>query len=220
MKKMKYVYFIRHGQSNQNAGNVYQGDLDPLTEHGIKQAQYIAERCSRLPLEALIASTMVRAQDTAKHIAETTGLSVESSGLFVERRDPSELIGVEWGNEQEEKFNAWTESFFVPGVRVLDGENFEDLHARAAKALQLLKERKESHIAVVTHGFFLRMIVAQVVMRDALTPEVFRDFHLGFRSNNTGITLIHTPAEDDIWRQWMRERDWVVRVWNDRAHLG
>lgn len=217
---MKTIYFIRHGESGQNAGNTYQGDVDPLTEKGRAQAQYMARRCAKLPLQALLASTMTRAQDTAKEIAEVTGLAVESSDLLVERKDPSALINVEWGAEQEKMFNEWTDTFFVPDARVSDGENFADLYTRAAKALQSLKNREESHIAVVTHGFFLRMVMAQVVMGQALTPEVFRNFHLGFRSNNTGITLIQTPSHDDIWAHWMEGRDWIVRVWNDRAHLG
>ena len=58
------------------------------------------------------------------------------------------------------------ESLYTRSMRVEDGENFEDLIARADRALTFLGERREASLAVVTHGFFLRTLVARAVFAD------------------------------------------------------
>jgi broad specificity phosphatase PhoE len=55
-------------------------------------------------------------------------------------------------------WRAWTQSLSTPGMRVEDGENYDDLLTRADAALALLHDRAESSIVVVTHGYFLRTI--------------------------------------------------------------
>ena len=88
---MKTVYFIRHGESEGIANLRYQPSEAPLTERGREQARLIAERCTRLQIDTIISSTMTRAQETAAIIAARTGLPVESSDFFRERRLPREL---------------------------------------------------------------------------------------------------------------------------------
>ena len=79
---MKTIYFVRHGQSEGNVSAVYQTVSSPLTEGGKRQARFIAERCSKLPIEAVVSSTQLRAKETASIIAEKTGHTVEFSDLF------------------------------------------------------------------------------------------------------------------------------------------
>src|SRR3989344_1714891 len=88
---MKTVYFVRHGQSEGNVGSVFQHADSPLTAKGIKQAEFIAERCTRLPIDVIISSTQPRAADTAQIISEKTKHEVELSDLFRERKKPSSL---------------------------------------------------------------------------------------------------------------------------------
>lgn len=221
---MKNVYLIRHGQSVNNAmgaGRDYQGADDPLNETGKKQAQYIAKRACKLPLEALIASTMTRAQETAEAISHATGLPIESSAEFTERLPPTKIVGRPEGDRDAVAMHdAWTETLFGAEGKIEDGENFADIKARCERALSLLESRKESHIAVVTHGFFLRMIAARVVFGEDLTAREFARFVTGYRSNNTGITHIQS-APTDLWSPWAYPgQKWIVRSWNDRAHLG
>jgi broad specificity phosphatase PhoE len=62
---MKTVYFVRHGQSEGNVGMYFQGEKSPLTEFGRKQAAFVARRCKGLKIDAIISSSMERAQETA-----------------------------------------------------------------------------------------------------------------------------------------------------------
>ena len=84
---MKTVYLVRHGESSANVGatKYFEGAESPLTEKGTEQARYIAERCTKLPIDLLVASTVKRAQQTASAISERINKPITSSELFVER---------------------------------------------------------------------------------------------------------------------------------------
>ena len=81
---MKTIYFIRHGESEGNIGPLRQDGSSSLSERGRAQATFMAERCAKLPIDVLVASTMTRAQETALIIGERIGKEIISSPLFVE----------------------------------------------------------------------------------------------------------------------------------------
>lgn len=220
---MKTVYFVRHGESIANVGHptFLSEEEVVLTDKGREQARFIAERCKKLTVEVLIASTATRAKQTAEYISEATDLPVEVNGLFTERIPPKELFGrsredVEAKNTEKE----WMLTFFQDGARVGSGENFADLKSRALQALAHLLERPEKHILVATHGFFLHMIIALVTLGESLTPQEFNRVAPAVWVDNTGITRIE--YRDQVFRRIDGEhhKGWVLRVWNDHAHLG
>lgn len=209
---MKTVYFIRHGESETNTGGIRRGDETPLTEKGRKQADVIALRASKLPIDVLISSTMERAKDTAKSIAKKTGKSVEYSKLFVERVWPSWFTGrlrddPEVAAAQKEMIRNFTDQNF----KLADEENFEDMKKRAISALEYLKEREEEHIVVVTHGLFLRVMLATVIYGKDLSAHELDCILGGTVTENTGISII---KEDTKWKL-----GWKLSVFNDHAHL-
>ena len=213
---MKTVYFVRHGESETNAGNVQGASESPLTEKGRKQAEFIARRAEALPIEVVVSSTYTRAVQTAEIIKGRTGKGVVHSDLFVERRRPSEQIGLrkdssEWRKIEREVVN----NFAVPGWRYSDEENLEDLIERAGQALSFLVERSEEHILVVTHGGFMRVVAAQVLMGKKCTLEVGDRFMKKFHMANTGLSVIrHDETEQS------KDSPWFLWIWNDHAHLG
>ena len=74
---MPHLYFVRHGQTIWNVENKICGSTDiALTPLGHEQAiaagKLILER--QYPIDAILYSPLMRAADTAKHIAEVTGL--------------------------------------------------------------------------------------------------------------------------------------------------
>jgi len=214
-KIQKTVYFVRHGESADNVAPVFQSPDSPLNEKGRGQAERIAERASKLPFDALIASPFRRAGETAQAVAAATGKSVEYSELFVERVKPTSINGKPYTDEHANTlWRSWEESLFTSGMRVEDGENFDDLVARADKALDFLLNRPEQSLLVVTHGYFLRTIVSRVLLGDLLSGEASRRFQMKVATQNTGITVLRYNAafeEDPAWRLW---------IFNDHAHLG
>lgn len=220
---MKTIYFVRHGESEINAGMLKTCIPDneaKLTEKGKAQSRFIAERAKHLPAEVIIASPFVRTRDTAQYIVEATGLPVEYSELFTERIPPTSLAGREWALPESNAFyREWADTSFQDGARVEDGENFNDVRDRAVKALEYLEARSESSIIVVSHGFFLRMLMAVIIFGKELTPDQLRQLSGATRTTNTGITVLSNEIVHgaDIDADLPR---WRIVVFNDHAHLG
>ncbi len=218
---MKTVYFVRHGESEANVGTpLFQGETSPLTERGHEQARFIAQRCKKLSFESLLASPAVRTQDTAKYISEMTGKKIITEPLLVERALPHELIGKpREDHDVNELYEKWERGFFEEGIRVGTGENFSDLKKRAGKVLEYLAKRPESSLLVVSHGFLLRMIVARVIFGETLTVNEFRLVLQAFRTANTGLShLEYEPKSGGT--PGLPPPQWLIRAWNDHAHLG
>lgn len=209
---MKYVYFVRHGETASNITNVRQDGTPPLTEKGREQAAFIAQRCTKLPIEAIIASPMVRTQETAKHIAKSINLPIEYSDLFVEHHSPSEAIGLLRDDAKLVEIDRIIlEHINDPDWHYADEENFFDLKKRALECLRFLGAREETHTLVVTHGFFMRVLIATALFGEKLTPEVFLPFARTFHMANTGLSIFGYNEE--------KENPWWLWVWNDHAHL-
>ena len=209
------VYFVRHGQSHANVAPVFQAPDSPLSEIGLMQAQRIAERVSKLSAEALIASPFRRSSETAEAIAKMTGMEVEYSELFVERIKPTCINGKPYDDEAANAiWRDWDKSLYTPGKRVLDGENFDDLVERADDALAFLRKRPERSLVVVTHGYFLRTILARVLLGEMISGDAFKRFQRTASMENTGVTVLRYQGgfeEEPSWRLW---------TYNDHAHLG
>jgi len=210
----KVVYFVRHGQSVDNAAPVFQSVGTPLSDVGLQQAGLIADRLAQVQFEALISSPYPRAKQTAAAIAKTTKKTAEFSDLFVERGKPTSVDGKPWDDpEANALWHQWHQTLYTPGARILDGENYDDLIARADAALDYLHNRPEQSMVVVTHGYFLRTLVARVLLGDSLTGHLLERFQTRASVQNTAITVMHYKdafEEDACWRLW---------TLNDHAHF-
>lgn len=184
------------------------------------QARFIAERCKTLSFEVLIASSAIRTQETAKYISELTRKHIVTETFFTERKLPDELMGRPCDDpDANELYETWERGFVQEGVRAGTGENFSDLKERAGVVLAYLAKRPESSLLVVGHGFLLRMIVARIVFGGALTVGEFTKILQAFRTTNTGLTVLeYAPKHGG--KPGLPPPQWLVRVWNDHAHLG
>ncbi len=208
----KHIYFVRHGESDSNAERVYRGDESLLTEKGRGQAESVAGRIERIGVDALISSTFPRALHTAEEISKKIGISVESSELFVEWREPRIIYGRHFDEpEVNEIHKKMVNRHEDPHHRVYDEETFAELKERGIKALEFLETHSTKSICVVTHGAFLRILVGIVLYREAFGPSHFKDLFHHMITTNTGVTYI---------RNTNPEYGWQLLTWNDSAHLG
>ena len=208
---MKTIYFVRHGQTDENVRRAHQGPDGRLTDVGLKQSAFIAQRVATLPVGALISSTHMRTRQTAELIAEKIGKESEYSELFVEGRGPSEF----WGVAQDDPASAAAydtiRANYGPGYHFSDEEGYDEHTKRAKEALAFLQARSEDHILVVTHGFFLRVMLAHVIFDMEPSPKDIQHITRHMEMQNTGLTIFeYNEAKPDPWRLW---------VWNDHAHL-
>ena len=213
---MKTIYFVRHGETNANVGDLHGSASDLLTEKGHEQAKFIAERCTKLPLEALIVSPFERTKQTAHYITERTGLVSEECDLFIENRFVTKYESrprLEEG-EAKQALDLITKNWGTPGYHVGDEKNFEELISRTNKALAFLAARKEEHVAVVTHGAFLRNMIGVAMCGELFTPEISNVFYRSLRvMENTALSVF-------TFDETKQENQWSLKIWNDHAHLG
>ena len=85
---MTTILLIRHGETVDNARQIMQGQTQgELNEQGREQARQVAERLATEPIDAVVASDLHRAIQTAEIIAAPHGLVVRTTELL------RELIG-------------------------------------------------------------------------------------------------------------------------------
>ena len=123
------IVLVRHGQSTWNADGRWQGQADPpLSALGEVQAQAAADACPAV--DAVVASDLMRAQQTA-------GIIAEQRGFGAVRREPRlrETYTAEWtGLTRDEIEEAW------PGWLAADRRppGFEAWEAVAQRAIGAL----------------------------------------------------------------------------------
>lgn len=211
---MKRIYLVRHGSTAGNEAKAYQVASLPLSDKGREQAQSLAQRFERLPVDVVIASDMERAAETARHIGVQTNCEVISEPLFHEILRPTAVRGREHNNPEvlelmKEVFHNWAN----PDWKHSDEENFFDLKERAAQAITYLEQRPEEYIAVVTHGTIMRMLYCVMCFGNDFSPELFRKVDVFLAHANTGLTVCEYQG------QWNPD-GWKLITWNDHVHLG
>ena len=132
---MTTIFLIRHGETVDNARQIMQGQTQgELNEKGREQAQQVAERLANEPIDAVVASDLHRAIQTAEIIAAPHGLPVRTTELLRERdwgsftgRFIPDLRGETWPDdiESEDTLLNRARSFIIyitttyPGKRVV-----------------------------------------------------------------------------------------------------
>jgi probable phosphoglycerate mutase len=141
--------YLRHGQTDWNARNVSQGNVDiPLNATGRAQAVQAAGLLKHRGIRTIVASPLSRARDTAATVAAALDLPVAiDEGL----REAS--FGAQEEQLMGEWFHDWVAERFVPE----GGEPFATLRDRAAAAINRATAR-EGLVLVVGHGAFFRAV--------------------------------------------------------------
>jgi 2,3-bisphosphoglycerate-dependent phosphoglycerate mutase len=206
------LYFIRHGQSANNAlwdatgASIGRSDDPELTAIGQQQAQllaaYLADGGNRFGVTHLYTSLMIRSVETALAVGEALGLPVhswedlhETGGIFLEDEN-GEPVG------QPGKTRAHFEAAY-PALVLPDSLNahgwwnrpFEDYDQHPIRAQRFLNDLLTRHgnvndvVAVVSHGNFYRHLMAMLLrMPD---PQAFF-----FGMNNTALSRIDFPTTE------------------------
>jgi broad specificity phosphatase PhoE len=157
---MKNICFLRHGQTSFNKSWIYQFPETPLSDVGKKQAHAIAEKLKNTTFDVILASTYLRAVETAQIVAQATGKPVEYSDLLVELRRPQELWGKSWFSPKS-IFIMGTSYFRAtqPKWHYSDEENLEEFRLRSLQALDFILANEAKNVLVVTHaGLMSNMI--------------------------------------------------------------
>ena len=158
---MAEVLLARHGETDWNRENRFQGHADPpLNELGREQAAELATLLAGEELAAVYSSPLQRAFETARVVAEPHGLAAAPvEGLKeVDVGSWQALTRGEIEQRFPEQFRRWLDH--ERGWD--DGESYEEMGARVVAALEELAARHEGErIAAVTHGGPIRAALAR-----------------------------------------------------------
>ena len=143
--------YLRHGETDWNAAGRAQGRSDiPLNARGRGQAQDAAAALATVRVDAIVASPLRRAHDTALAVGALLGVPVTTETLLQE---------VSFGDHEGEPMGAWYEQWLAGALTLAGGESFAALRARAAEALGAHLEPGRATL-FVAHGALFRAVRA------------------------------------------------------------
>lgn len=206
----KLIYFVRHAESDANV-NPQARSLNPLTEKGRQQAQVVAERLKNIRIEKLIDTSKMRSKQTSEAISSVLDMQAVENDLFIERAGEFEAMFENKYLPVRELTEVMKKKLNKEHWEYSKQELFESLIERVKKAVIYLENLPEENIAVVTHGAFLKVLIAYLIFKDSLTEEQAVQFMEGTGTSNTGITLCKFYPNVQRWR---------LITWNDQSHLG
>ncbi|WP_263786490.1 histidine phosphatase family protein [Salinibacter grassmerensis] len=162
------LYLVRHGETEYNRRGIMQGGgIDStLNATGREQARALARRFASADVDALYASTLRRATQTADILA--------ADHEPLSRTHLRDLGEMDWGVYEGEApsrerdasvdalKSAWRDGAYDRGPE--GGESIREVQGRARRALRHILAREAGGTAlVVTHGRYLRVLLATLL---------------------------------------------------------
>lgn len=154
------VWLIRHAESEWNALGRWQGQRDPsLSECGREQAQRLARQLEEARVEAIIASDLRRARETAAIVGAALGVEPHFDARLRERD-----LGYWSGLTSVEIVARWPRDLARLREHDLEvqpggGESLRAVHERVAAFVAALSAWPgDGALAVVTHAGILRAL--------------------------------------------------------------
>jgi probable phosphoglycerate mutase len=174
------ILLIRHGETAWNAERRLQGHLDiALNAEGERQAAALAEALVGETVDAIVASDLMRARQTAEAIARRRGQQVALDPLLRERcyGGFEGLLYSEIAARFPVEFAAWqardVDAVLPPGTN--RGESFREFYARSVGAML---RRAAAHpgqtVALVAHGGVLECAYRAALGLPLETPRDFK----------------------------------------------
>ncbi|MFD4368164.1 histidine phosphatase family protein [Rhodococcus sp. NPDC058521] len=206
---VRRLILLRHGQTEYNAGNRMQGQLDTeLSDLGRAQARTAGDAMSALSPVAIVSSDLRRALDTATEVGDSAGVSVQ-----VDERLRETCLG-EW----QGMTHLEVDSEF-PGARARwradatwappGGESRVDVAERSRPVVEELLEKHDgwdaAPVLLVAHGGLVAALTATL-----LDLPVNRWPVLGGLGNTSWVQLSAHGSDRPEWR---------LDVWNASASV-
>ncbi|MCM1133113.1 MAG: histidine phosphatase family protein [Ruminococcus flavefaciens] len=167
------IYLTRHGQTDYNKQELILGITDiPLNDTGIAQAHRLAEEIERIGgIDFIIASPMIRADITARTVADRCGLEIITDDRLRE-----------WDYGEYEGKSRFTDGFAENkrefAVRMGNtGESVLQLSHRVYSFLdEIIEKYSDKNILLVSHGGICRIIETYF---NNMTTEQYSNWFMG-----------------------------------------
>jgi probable phosphoglycerate mutase len=198
---------IRHGETVWNRQRRIQGHGDsPLTAAGRAQARAVGRRVAETPFDALVASDLGRAVETAEHIASRTGHRIVTDPRLRERHY-GHLEGLT-EEEVRERHGGMFEALMAddPDWSPPGGESHRQHFQRVvAMVEEWIRHHPSTTTVFVAHGGVLDILFRFVARLPLERPRCFV-------IPNAGLSIFAHGTFYGTQR-------WVIRTWGDTGHL-
>lgn len=196
------LLLIRHGQTDSNIRRLLDTAVPgpALNELGQAQAQAMVEALADQPLEGIYSSVALRAQQTARPLAEARGMDLQvregvreiSAGNFEMSGEMSDILAY------LEVISAWMQG--DRQRRMPGAETGNEVLTRCEGVIEEARAAGQETIAIVSHGGLIRTWAGcRAANVDPARPQ---DYDLG----NTGTVVLQDDSGDS-------ERPWRVLTW-------
>ena len=198
------LYLVRNGQTRADAGEISGGDDSVLTEMGWEQVKVLARRTRDESLGHFYAGPQPRSLQTLEAIRDEHQRPLFIHPVFCEQWETSAAGWPRWRLQEAFPWADLPEAVNDEEWWPAQAETEMELHVRAGRAIQLLKERhpeQEERVLLMSHGIFGGALLAAVL---GLSPCRYGRFL--FR--NASVSLV------EIWEEGAR-----LHYLNDVSHL-
>jgi uncharacterized phosphatase len=189
-----HIQLIRHGETDWNVDNRYQGSTDiPLNETGRQQAAAVAEAMRGEEWDHMVSSPLSRAMETAQAVADAIGY--DRQDIVSDPRAKERSYGEAEGLTLAEREKVWPEGDW-PGL-----EDWEDVALRGMDMIEeLAREHAGERVLVVAHGGLINSLLATISKGEV----------------GTGKSIILNTSRTDLFHTGS---GWEIGVISDVSHL-
>jgi len=202
---MKYIYLIRHGETEWNKIHRFQGynkDIE-LNDAGRRQARMLQQAMADISFDRIVASDLLRARETAEILNESHGLKIElDSGLREMNFGCWEGLNFEQVKEmypkEAEIWQTEPEALKIPG-----GETFEELFDRVWHRFVYWTHKQDyQNLAIVCHGGTCAALITGVL--NAPIGAMWQ-----YLQGNTAVNIVEMDQPGQ----------YILKGYNDKSHL-
>lgn len=182
---MPLIQLIRHGESIANSGGVSKTPACiPLSTHGEAQALALVELFPQPP-ELIVISPYIRTHQTAAPLrARFPEIPVETWPVH----EFTYLNEIQYANTTEAQRSPGARGYwqrrdplYCEGA---GAESFADFISRVDALIKTLATRREQHISIFTHSFFINAVQWRCLHHEAEVDADFIRGYLEFRQAN------------------------------------
>ena len=206
---MAILLLIRHGQ-NDMLSKKLAGRMPGvhLNQEGEAQARRLAAELAELPIKAVFASPLARAQETALPIARVHDLPVNTL---------PDVIEIDFGTWQGKSFKQlrrrklWKDVQERPSeIRFPDGESFQEAQKRIVDGLRELGQKfsEKELVVCVAHSDVIRLAVAHFL---GLPLDNFQRL----RISPASVSVLHLNGDESAFGPINHQFDFPHSYTND-----
>ena len=186
------LYCVRHGETTYNVQRRLQGhsQRSALSPLGRRQSEAVAAALADKPIEAIYASPLRRALETAVIVAQALRLEIRTDprlreinvGVFQDQ------LRADLEKHQPEALARWLSGdpdYVIPG-----GESRRQLAARGREALEAIRRSGHRQVVVVSHGGLLVSTIKSLLGIPLADPPLALE--------NCSITTLDWPDDGGV----------------------